>query len=303
MEKLKTFYFVAKLKSFTKAAEVLALSQPAVSFQIKSLEEEYGTVLFERIGREVSLTEAGEILFQHVEKIINELEAIDLALKRYADPLKGTVRLGASILCSTYLIPPILGKFRSLYPSVSFKIRARYAQEILKLLLENEVDFGIMGEGSPIDENIFDTSVLFQDELVFVTSKTQPKERKTVNLKDLTSEKLIMPESHSALRKFIDRQFQACGLAVEPYIEVGNIEVVKKLVEQGFGSSILSYISVKEEVRDGKLMVHRIEGLELRRNVILVKRRGKVISPSSEFFIEFLSKELNERKNEFQITE
>lgn len=301
MDRLRTFYFVAKLKSFTKAAEALALTQPAVSIQIKSLEQEYGTILFERSGREIVLTEAGKILFSHVERIFSELERAESRLREYSDPLRGTVSFGSSILCSTYLIPPILGKFRQLYPSVRFNLKVRYAEEVLKFITENEIDFGIMGEGNKMNSEVFEVRQLLEDELVFVMSSSHNIDKNEVTLEEIIDENFIFPEEHSALRKYLNQKMDELGVSVKPYIEVGNIEVVKKLVEQNFGCSILSYISVKEEIDSGKLAMRRIKSPFFRRKIILVKKRGRTLPPSAEFFIDFMNKEIEQNKESYEL--
>ncbi|HBT39275.1 MAG: Putative [NiFe] hydrogenase, gamma subunit [Thermotoga sp. 50_1627] len=292
LERLRTFYFVAKLKSFTKAAKYLALTQPAVSLQIKALENEYGTTLFERRGKEVILTESGKVLITYAEKILSAFEEMKLKLKKCGDPLCGKVSFGASILTAIYLLPSILGKFRRLYPQVQFTLRVRYAEEILEFLAENQVNFGIMGEGNRIDERSFDIEQLLEDELVFVMPPGHPFQAR-VSLEMVLAQELILPEEYSALRKYIDRQMGKLGVTLQPYIEVGNIEVVKKLVEQNFGCSILPSIAVRDEVEAGRLRTGRIEGLPLKRKILLVKKRGKILSPSEEFFIQFLKKELS----------
>ncbi|HEY8541688.1 MAG TPA: LysR family transcriptional regulator [Pseudothermotoga sp.] len=301
MDRLRTFYFVAKLKSFTKAAEALALTQPAVSIQIKSLEQEYGTILFERAGREIVLTEAGKILFSHVERIFSELERAESRLREYSDPLRGTVSFGSSILCSTYLIPPILGKFRQLYPSVRFSLKVRYAEEVLKFIIENEIDFGIMGEGNKVNNEVFEVRQLLEDELVFVMPSSHNIDKNEVTLEEIIDENFIFPEEHSALRKYLNQKMDELGVSVKPYIEVGNIEVVKKFVEQNFGCSILSYISVKEEINSGKLAMRRIKSPFFRRKIILVKKRGRTLPPSAEFFIDFMNKEIEHNKESYEL--
>lgn len=291
MEKLRTFYYVVKLKSLTKAAEQLALTQPAVSFQIRSLEEECGTKLLTRSGRKMVPTEAGKVVFSYAEKILALIEELHLTLANCRDPLVGKVYLGASILVSTYLLPPILGQFRKLYPGIHFELKVRYASELLQFVYEGELSFAIMGEGSRINNKTFEIETLLQDKLVLVVPSDRRLSGETT-LEDVLKENFILPEPVSALRKYIDRKLEELGVHIEPYIEIGNIEVVKKLVEQGFGCSILPYISVQEEVRNGKLRICKIKDLDLTRNILLVKKQNKVLAASEELFIKFLKQQI-----------
>ena len=147
MNKPKTFYTIAKYRNFTKAGELLGLTQPAVSLQMKALEEEYFTKLFERIGRDVFLTEAGKVLFEYAERILTTLEEANLAIKECEDSYKGKVSFGVSMFAGAYIIPPILGRYKEHHPETMFFVKVRYVKDVFPLIIENEVDFGLMGEG------------------------------------------------------------------------------------------------------------------------------------------------------------
>ena len=277
MNKIITFHMVAKCKSFTRAAESLGLTQPAVSLQIKSLEDECGMELFERVGKNILLTDAGKTLLLYVEKILHTMEEAKRALKEAQDPLSGEIKFGASILSGIYVIPPILGRFNREHPHVTF----------------NKIDFAIMGEGdkSQRKQGLSFTSLL-EDELVFVTSPMHKlASKKTVSAYEVLNQDLILTEKYSATRNYIDSEFNRYGVCIEPYLELGNIEVVKKLVAEDFGSSILSWISVKREVAEGNLHASKIEEMNLVRRVFLVKRKGKKFLPATNLFLSFLKSE------------
>lgn len=304
MDKLKTFYTIAKYRSFTKAGEMLGLSQPAVSFQIKALEEEYCTKLFERIGRDVFLTDAGKVLFEYAERILTTLEEANLAIKECKNPFKGKVSFGVSMFAGTYIIPPILGKFKEYYPGTMFSVKVRYAKDIFPLILENEVDFGLMGEGEKRPEDgSFSTEVILREEMVFIMPKCHKfAEKKSVSIHEIVQENLVLPEKLSASRRYIEREFLQNNLYIKPYLEIGNIEVVKKLVEQNFGCSILSWASVREEVAARRICAARITGVSFQRDILLVKKSQKVFFPATTLFVDFLLKEVTQNKEQFVFT-
>lgn len=290
MEKLRIFYTIATCKSFTKAAEILGLTQPDVSLQIKSLEKEYCTKLFEKIGKEIFLTDSGKVLLVYAEKILSTMEEANLALKECNNPLRGRVNFGASMLVGTYILPSLLGNFKKAYPEISFSIKIRYAKDLITLLENNDIDFCVVGEGSKkqLGKTLFFTPLL-KDELVFIMPpKHKLADKKIVSVSEVLKEKLILPEKYSATRNYIDSEFQKLGFTIEPYLEIGNIEVVKKIVEEDFGSGILSWISVRNEVKDKKLRAAKIEGLKLIRNVFLIKRQEKTFFPATTLFVDFL---------------
>lgn len=290
MNRLRTFYTVAQYGSFTKAAEVLGLTQPAVSLQIKALEDEYCTELFERVGRDIFTTDSGKTLMIYAEKILSALEEVNLALKECKNPLKGRVNFGASVFAGIYILPPILGNFKRSYPEVAFSIKIRYAEDIMKGIVGNEIDFGITGE---CDEGQNDKTLLsvplLKNELVFVMSpRHRFANRKIIPVNEILNENLILPEKYSATRNFIESEFSKLGFQITPYLELGNIEVIKKMVEEDFGSGILSWASVRSSVMNKELCARRLEGVKLIRNISLVKRQQKTFFPATNLFIDFL---------------
>jgi len=293
MDRLKIFYTVAQYRSFTKAAEVLGLTQPAISFQIKALENEYCTELFERIGRDIFITDSGKTLMIYAEKILSALEEADLALKESNNPLKGRVNFGASIVAGIYILPRILGNFKRRYPNVALSMKMKYASArdiIVGDIARNEIDFGIMVEDNQAQNEKDLLSIpLLKDELVFVMSPRHKfANRKILPVNEILSENLILGANHSATRNYIDGEFSKLGLHITPYLELENLEVIKRMVEEDFGSGILSWASVRSNVMNKQLCARRLEGVKLIRNISLVKRQQKTFFPATNLFIDFL---------------
>ncbi len=298
LEKLKTFYTIARTKSFTKAAEELNLTQPAVSSQISSLEERYGIKLFERIGRRVYLTKAGETLLPYAEKIISIFEEAKLAVKKIKDPTFGKLNFGAGMISGIHIIPDILKDFKKTYPNIETHVRITYAHEILNMVEENEVDFGIVDErGTEKTKNIFEIEPLIEDNLILaVHPKHKLAKRKKVKIKDLRKENLILTEKKSSLRTFFELSLTKKGYIISPFMEFGNVEAVKKMVEKGLGVAVLSVLSIKEEVEFGLLKGVELEDIDTKRFVLLIKRREKEFFPVTKLFIDYLKEKLQDEK-------
>ena len=291
-EKLRTFYTIARTKSFTKAAEELNLTQPAVSSQISSLEEKYGIRLFERIGRKVYLTKAGEVLLPYAEKIIAMFEEAKLAITKIKDPTFGKLNFGASMISGIHIIPGILEEFKRAYPKIETHVRITYAYEILNLIEENEIDFGIIDErGTERAKTIFEIEPLVEDRLILVVHPDHKlAKRKRIKIKELKKENLILTEKRSSLRAFFELSLTKKGLTLFPFMEFGNVEAVKKMVEKGLGVAVLSVLSIKEEVEFGLLKGIEIEDIDTKRSVLLIKRKEKEFFPVTKLFIEYLKR-------------
>ncbi len=289
-EKLRTFYTIARTKSFTKAAEELNLTQPAVSSQISSLEERYGIRLFERIGRRVYLTRAGEVLLPYAEKIIAMFEEAKLAITKIKDPTFGKLNFGASMISGIHIIPEILKEFKNIYPKIETHVRITYAYEILNLIEENEIDFGVIDErGTEKTKTTFEIEPLVEDKLILVVHpKHKLAKRKKIKIRELKKENLILTERRSSLRAFFELSLTKKGLTLFPFMEFGNVEAVKKMVEKGLGVAVLSILAIKEEVELGLLKGIEIEDIETKRSVLLIKRKEKEFFPVTKLFIDYL---------------
>lgn len=290
LEKIKTFYTIAQVKNFTKAAEELNLTQPAVSSQINSLEEKYGIKLFERIGKKIYLTKAGEVLLPYAEKIIATFEEAKLAIAKVKDPSYGKLNFGASMISGIHIVPKLLKKFQENHPKIEIHVRVTYAYEILSMIENNEVDFGIIDErGTEKAKSIFEVEPLIEDNLILVVHpKHELAKKDSVKIKDIKNENLILTEKISSLRAFFELSLTKNNISLSPFMEFGNVEAVKKMVENGLGIAILSAISVKEEIKFGILKDIKIKDIDTKRSILLVKRKEKEFFPATKLFINYI---------------
>ncbi len=288
--KLKSFYTVARLKSFSKAAEVLFLTQPAVSTQIKDLETEYATKLFDRIGRSIELTEAGEILLPFVGKMLDLFDDSLMAVNMLKEPGEGSIKLGVSELPGARLIPSCLASFLNEYPNVRFAITTRKSSMIVKLIKTNKLDIGIIGSSTPeILHHEITGAVLYRDKIVAAMSMDHPfAKRKSITLKDLANQPIIVSLRNTVSRQAIDKLFKRSGIPYTIAYELGNKAMIKTMVEKNMGIAFFSYLEVKKEAESGWIKTLSISDYPFYRYIQIIYHNNKDLSSSQKRFYDYL---------------
>src|SRR2546427_1695345 len=280
---LRTLQAIARHGSFSRAAEALNLTQPAVSMQVRHLERALGQPLLERVGKRAFPTRAGELLLAHADRALRELEAGVERVQQVRGVVAGRVRLGTSASISIYLLPPALRRFRMRYPDTEVVIVTGNASEITRSIVANELDVGIVS--LPVRDRELVVAPFFRDELVAIAPAESPLRRtRAVDARTLAGHPLILFEAGATLRRVIDGWFHRAGVAPRSPMELGNTEAIKKLVEAGLGLSITSWFSVKGEVRDRTLAALRLTP-PLERQIGLVRRRDKPRTPALDAFV------------------
>ena len=280
---LRTLQAIARHGSFSRAAQALNLTQPAVSMQVRHLEQSLGLPLLERVGKRAFPTRAGEVLLAHADRALRELETGVERVQELRGVVAGRVRLGTSASISIYLLPPALRRFRARYPDTELVIVTGNAVEITRAVVANELDVGIVS--LPVRDRELAVTPFFRDELVAIAPRESAWRRvKSVDATTLTGESLILFEAGATLRRIIDGWFHKAGVAPRSPMELGNTEAIKKLVEAGLGLSVTSWFSVKDEVRQGVLTAIRLTP-PLERQIGLVRRRDKPKTPALDAFV------------------
>ena len=279
---LRTLSAVARHASFSRAAGELGVTQPAVSMQVRQLEEALGQPLLERVGKRAFPTRAGEILLAHAARAFHELEVGVEHVQQLRGVVAGRVRLGTSASISIYLLPPFLRRFRSRFPATELVVVTGNAPEIARAVVANELDVGVVS--LPVRERELSVSPFFDDELVAVAPPLPRwRRRRVIGAADLAREPLILYEAGGTVRRVIDGWFRRAGAVPVRPMELGNTEAIKKLVEAGLGLSVTSWFSVKADVRARLLTAIRLEPA-LVRKIGIVRRRDKPATPAlSEF--------------------
>lgn len=296
LQQLRLFEAVARHKSFTRAAEEIHLSQPAVSIQVKRLEENVGLALFEQVGKRITLTEAGRELYAASKDVLGRLSELDSAIDSLSGEVAGTLRVTA-VTSAKYFLPHLLGAFLRRYPDVEPKLKVVNRQAMLERIADNEDDLYVMGhvpneldvEEFPFLENIISV----------VASPEHPlADKRKIALKQMANERFLVRESGSGNRKVVGEFFKQQGIEINPYMELGSAEAIKQGVMAGLGISALSLHNLRLEVAANQIVVLKVDGFPLRRRWNVVHRKGKSLSHAAQSFIEFLQAEGQHLVNE-----
>jgi DNA-binding transcriptional LysR family regulator len=286
--RLQVFHAVAKQLSFTKAAETLFMTQPAVTFQIKQLEEHFSTRLFERGHGRISLTPAGEVALEYAERILALSAELDTRLREMTGRLSGPLLIGASTTIAEFLLPRVLGEFKSVHPDVQPKMAVGNSETIENRVAEHTLDIGLIETPSHLPALL--TEVCCADELqVIVSPKHALARLKSVAPRQLVSYPYVSRESGSGTREFTDLYFRRAGInpaELNVVMELGSPEALKGVVGTGLGFAIMSRATVAKEQRLGDLVALPLVP-RLIRELSLVYPKEKFRSRLVNTFVEF----------------
>ncbi|PIE01870.1 MAG: LysR family transcriptional regulator [Thiothrix nivea] len=286
--RLQVFHAVARLLSFTKAAEVLHMTQPAVTFQIRQLEDQFDTRLFDRTHNRVSLTEAGQIVFEYSEKIFEHYSEMENAIREMTDDISGSLTIGASTTISEYMLPALLGDFKAKNRDVKLRLRVSNTEGIVSMVENNVIDLGVV-EGPVSNKNLV-VEVCRTDELVVVVPPQHALAGlNKVPVKELMAYPFICREEGSGTREVTMDYLMEQGVdkhAVVNCLELGSPEAVKGAVEAGMGVSVVSSASISKELKLKSLVSVPLDP-PLSRDFSFVRQRQKFKVPAMEELLEF----------------
>ena len=287
LHQLKIFHTVARSGSFSRAATELLISQPSVSIQVGELERQFGTDLFEQVGKAVRLTEAGRVLDDYAARILTLIDETRIAMDEVKGLRRGRLLLGATPTPGTYLLPALLGRFKEQYPNIEIALRITDTRRIQELLLQHQLDLGVVGGKVSFPD--LESSVFLTDELVLVVSPAHRfAARPSVRVSDLTGEPFILRERGSGNRESVDEALHRAGVHVTPVFELEGAEMVKQAVAANLGISILSRCAVELEVAAGRLRIVPVESLRIERAISLVYRRDHRLPRVAQAFLEMI---------------
>jgi len=288
---LETFCRVAELKSFTKAAEDLCLTQPTISGHILSLEQSLSLRLFDRTGREVRLTKAGQVLLQYAEKILSLRKELLNALSEFSEGIRGELSLGASTIPGEYILPKLMGEFKREHPFFTLSLKIADTQEVLQYVLQGQVEFGIIG--AKLNHPSLSYEKFEKDEIIVIASSGPFRlHKKKMNLETLTKEPWIIREEGSGTQMAVEKALRKGGLSLKQFnvvTEMGSTSSLKEGVKAGLGMAFVSKKAVREELKQGILSQIEVEGIEpIFRQIYIVQHRGRTPSPIGMEFLKFL---------------
>lgn len=280
---LLAFATLARRNSFTVAAKDLFLTQSAVSHAIKALEQELGTRLFDRVGKRVHLTQAGEQLLRYAERILREMQDARTSLEELQNWGHSRLRLGASPTACQYLLPTVLREFKQSFPKCVIRIEPGDGPKMVELLRSNQVDLALMLE--PPAETDIAFRPLFEDELRLVVSPMHPWAQKgKVSREDLSSETLILYNKGSYTFRMVMEHFQRDRVALKDFIELGSMEAIKELVKIGLGAGVLAPWIARKELAEASLVSFPLGQRRLRRTWGVGHLRGRRLALAEETF-------------------
>lgn len=290
INKLEAFCKVVELKSFTRAAEAVLLTQPTVSEHIRSLEQELGQKLLDRLGRVVEPTPVGSLFYGYAQKILQTRREAEQAVAQFTGSLVGRIRVGCGTIPGTYLLPELIGRFRARYPTIKTTLRISSSQIISEKVLKGELDFGVVG--AKWNESGLSWTQMFHDELTLVAHPAHPwAGGNPVSLADVMQEPFILREPESGTRKVFSRILAENGLKendLQEVAEIGSTAAIKEAVKAGIGISILSRCALRDDINCGRLVAVTIQGQKLERSFYLVQRKNRELSPVASVFLEYL---------------
>jgi len=253
--RLQVFHTVARLLSFTKAAEALHMTQPAVTFQIRQLEEYFNTRLFDRTHNRITLTNVGEFVYESAEKIFEEYAELENAVKGMTGDMSGLLVIGASTMIAEYLLPILLGDFKTKYPDARIRLKVSNSDEIVSMVENNIIDLGVVE--APVNNKNLSVTLCRMDQLVAIVPPGHPlAEYHEVTVQKLVAFPYISREEGSGTREVINEYFNRAGVSVDELnivMELGSPEAIKGAVAAGLGVSILSRVAIQKDL-DLKLL-------------------------------------------------
>jgi DNA-binding transcriptional LysR family regulator len=292
LNQLRVFCAVANRLSFTLAAQDLQLTQPAVSLQVKALERSVRIRLFERRGNVLSLTEAGNALYDSAMTMLSAEDRAVRALSELSGASRGKLVVGANTTSGMYIVPDLISAFTAAWPEAELVLHIEPAVRIFERIHQNIVDVGFVG--GPIEDERFEVEHVAPDPLALIFSPRHPfAGRASISLRELADQPFIVPEPTSLIRVLFERALRQAGVAIRVGLQLHETEPVKKAVEANLGLGIVSAHAIARELQGGYLATAEIEGLTISRHLEMVSRRDKYFSPLAlrfrEFSREFLS--------------
>lgn len=290
IETLKMFCLVVDLGSISQAAKLSYVSQPAVTKQMRQLEDVYGTTLFNRKEGRLSLNDNGRILYPIAKSIVSDYKRSKETVLDNIRKTESTLKVGASYTLGEYFLPKILGVFKKEYPKVKITLIVDNTPKVLESLSNDVIDLALV-EGVVDKSNNFSVEPFEKDELILIHPIEHSwSKRDEINIDDLSKEKMIWREPTSGTRLIIESLLNKQGVLekIENYMELGSTQAIKSAVEAGLGISIVSKYAVQKELKQGVFREIKINNTSFKRNLWLVKKKSRFNKKSVEDFMNLL---------------
>jgi len=289
-KQLEAFVRVAEMQSFTRAAKQMFMSQPAISFQIKALEEQLQVSLFRRDEKKVLLTEAGWLLLPEARQMLGHYKKIRAGLESLRGLETGRLSVGAGTIPGEYLLPIVIGRFREVYPGVKVKLRIAGSGDVISWIKEREIDLGVVGSAAGGDN--LEMVPWLDDELVLVVPADHRWAGKKIDVAELADEKYILREEGSGTRRSIEEILEKNGFVMEKLaveMELGSTRAVISAVQACLGVGFVSRWAAVEALAAGKISETKINGIDMRRKLFIVRYTPGIVNYAADAFFTFLN--------------
>jgi DNA-binding transcriptional LysR family regulator len=285
---IEAFVQVATHNSFSRAAEVLQLTQPSITARIQALERELGEEMFERGGRGVKLTDAGRVFLPYVEHILQALQEGRDAVEEVRNVQLGSLRLGAAITITTYVLPGILHRFCQQFAGVDVVIRTGRSEQVLNMLLADEVQVGIIRALSAPE---VETIPLYDDEIVLVAYPEHQFARNgSATIGEAAREPIVLFDRGSSYYGMIHDLFRKAAVIPNVAMELDSLEATKRMVEQGLGVALVPLVTVERELSQGTLVRVNLSDVQpIKRPISLVYRKNRKRSRTAQAFVDMMA--------------
>jgi DNA-binding transcriptional LysR family regulator len=293
LRQLEIFVKVAELGSFSKAAESLFLTQPTVSEHIRTLEDELGVRLLDRLGRGAVVTKGGELLLTYAQRLLALSREARQAIERFQGRMSGELLVGASTIPGEYILPGLIGRFKEKFPDIAVTLLIGGSQPVVDWVAEGRVEIAVVGAGS--GHRRVEFRELLPDDIVLIVGPSHPWQgRRQVGLDELRGEPLLLRERGSGTRAALESALARAGHDISAFRvvgEMGSTQAIKQAVKAGVGVSLVSRRAVEEECRAGILWGLRVKDLTIVRAFYLATHRERSRSPLAEAFRAFVEAE------------
>ncbi|MEK7196805.1 MAG: selenium metabolism-associated LysR family transcriptional regulator [Nitrospirota bacterium] len=288
--KLKVFCTVAETKSFSKASEIIHLTQPAVSLLVQAIEEIYETKLFDRASNTVTLTPAGEMLYKYAKEILNLYAAAEKNIGEITGFVKGSISLGASSTIGNYLLPGVIADFRKTHPKIKVHLLVGNTKRIVELLNSGNIDIGLV-EGDVARQKMV-VEKLIADELVLIVSPLHPwAKKKSISVVEIAKEPFIFREEGSGTRQVIEKylgKYRITPQDMMTFLVLGSTEAIKETVESTMGIAIVSRWAIRKEMKYGTLKPLSFKEEKMLREFSMIFQKNAISSHAVDEFLSYL---------------
>ena len=295
-DQLNTFLEVAKLGNFSRAAEKVLRSQPAVSAQIRQLEQEYGHKLFDRSAKSVRLTPAGEVILEYAQQMMALRSRSLAAISERNGMPAGTLSIGANEGTFLYVLPKVFAKYHRAFPKVRISVYRSFTHKVTQKVEEGVVDVGVAT--MPVKSPSLAAMPVFRDRILLMVGKGCPLyNRKSATLEEIAQQPIVISKTGSA-RKLLEKYLRPYRENLNITMELTSVVMIKRFVAAGFGVSLISSTFARDNVQRGEVRLLRIEGLDLWRELGIVYRKDRSLPRAASTFIELAVKELAAAREE-----